>query len=308
MSYLILQMIVWLAGAALLGVAFGWLLARRDLDARIEEERSVRAGVVADWQSRYQEAVDLGDAARARIASLESELDILRGELQTKAERQIQLESRIERAAAGLRKLEEGSAGRSGEVERVRTELHTAEERLAGAQSALADKDGIIAQLQRGLAERDKQIPALQTALSSRDAEARTAQRLVDELGGRVQSLEGELGGRNARIAELEEQLAGRAARVTELESAPGDFQLRATENGSVHLRDDLKQIRGVGPKLERILNAMGVFHYRQIAAWTDEEIDGVQAKMEGVPHRIRRDNWVEGAKAEHKKKYGVEL
>ena len=34
---------------------------------------------------------------------------------------------------------------------------------------------------------------------------------------------------------------------------------------------DDLKMLKGVGPKLEETLNELGFYHYDQIAAWTPE-------------------------------------
>lgn len=58
---------------------------------------------------------------------------------------------------------------------------------------------------------------------------------------------------------------------------------------------DDLKLIKGVGPVLERKLNDMGVFHYRQIAAWTDKEIAWVDDSL-NFKGRIARDGWIEQA------------
>ena len=81
MSYLILQIVLWLVAAALLGFGFGWLLARRDVNAKVEEERSAGAALVEDWKNRRQEALDLADAARQRIAALENDIDALRREL-----------------------------------------------------------------------------------------------------------------------------------------------------------------------------------------------------------------------------------
>lgn len=72
--------------------------------------------------------------------------------------------------------------------------------------------------------------------------------------------------------------------------------------------RDDLKKIRGIGPALERLLNAHGVYSFRQIASWSEREIDEFGAKLEGFHHRIRRDDWVHGAKTAHFKKYGEPL
>ena len=60
---------------------------------------------------------------------------------------------------------------------------------------------------------------------------------------------------------------------------------------------DDLKQIKGVGPKMEGMLNTMGFFHFDQVAAWTDQEVAWVDANLEGFKGRVSRDNWVEQAK-----------
>ena len=36
---------------------------------------------------------------------------------------------------------------------------------------------------------------------------------------------------------------------------------------------DDLKKIKGVGPKLEELCNSLGFYHYDQIANWTPDEV-----------------------------------
>ena len=60
---------------------------------------------------------------------------------------------------------------------------------------------------------------------------------------------------------------------------------------------DDLKKIKGVGPKLEQLLNSMGFYHFDQIAAWTGDEVAWVDQNLEGFKGRVTRDNWVEQAK-----------
>jgi NADH-quinone oxidoreductase subunit E len=60
---------------------------------------------------------------------------------------------------------------------------------------------------------------------------------------------------------------------------------------------DDLKLIWGIGPKLEKLLNRRGVWHFDQIAAWTDKELAWIDAKMEGFKGRAVRDQWVEQSK-----------
>ncbi|WP_299699278.1 NADH-quinone oxidoreductase subunit E [uncultured Tateyamaria sp.] len=61
---------------------------------------------------------------------------------------------------------------------------------------------------------------------------------------------------------------------------------------------DDLKLIKGVGPKLEGVLNGIGVFHYNQIAAWSDNEVAWADQNLVGFKGRVSRDNWVTQAQA----------
>jgi NADH-quinone oxidoreductase subunit E len=60
---------------------------------------------------------------------------------------------------------------------------------------------------------------------------------------------------------------------------------------------DDLKKIKGVGPKLEKLLNSLGFFHFDQIANWTADEIAWVDDNLEGFKGRVTRDEWVAQAK-----------
>lgn len=59
---------------------------------------------------------------------------------------------------------------------------------------------------------------------------------------------------------------------------------------------DDLKRISGIGPKLEQVLNGMGVRRYADIAAWSDKDVKRFDAQL-GFGGRIVRDAWVEQAK-----------
>lgn len=60
---------------------------------------------------------------------------------------------------------------------------------------------------------------------------------------------------------------------------------------------DDLKLIKGVGPKLEALLHSLGFFHYDQVAKWTAEEVAWVDENLEGFKGRVSRDDWVTQAK-----------
>lgn len=57
-------------------------------------------------------------------------------------------------------------------------------------------------------------------------------------------------------------------------------------------LPDDLKAISGIGPKLEQVLNGLGVWTYAQIAGWSEDEIDWIDDHL-GFKGRIGRDDWL---------------
>ncbi len=55
---------------------------------------------------------------------------------------------------------------------------------------------------------------------------------------------------------------------------------------------DDLKMIKGVGPKLEKMLNGMGFYHFDQIAKWTGSEVAWIDENLQGFKGRATRDDW----------------
>ncbi|WEZ83787.1 hypothetical protein P6U16_03095 [Rhizobium sp. 32-5/1] len=80
-------------------------------------------------------------------------------------------------------------------------------------------------------------------------------------------------------VAKAKEQKRPRAARIVEAQA------------------DDLKRISGIGPKLEQVLNGMGIRQFAEIARWTEKDVKRVDDQL-GFAGRIARDGWVEQAKA----------
>lgn len=75
---------------------------------------------------------------------------------------------------------------------------------------------------------------------------------------------------------------------------------------------DNLRLIKGVGPKLNGLLNSLGVTRFDQIATWKAEDIAEVDQYLETFSGRITRDAWIDQAKylakddiAGFEKKYG---
>ncbi len=55
---------------------------------------------------------------------------------------------------------------------------------------------------------------------------------------------------------------------------------------------DNLQRISGVGPKIERTLNRLGIYRYQQIAAWTADEVHWVDGHLK-FSGRVAREEWI---------------
>lgn len=69
---------------------------------------------------------------------------------------------------------------------------------------------------------------------------------------------------------------------------------LKAPRKGQA---DDLKQIEGIGPALEKLCNELGIYHFDQIASWGAAEVAWMDSNLKGFKGRVTRDKWVAQAK-----------
>ena len=136
-----------------------------------------------------------------------------------------------------------------------------------------------------------------------------------------VRHLRTELAASRERAAELEARSASAEAERDELAAAVDE----ARAQGAAHHRaltdlrgrvseleaaaraaapDDLKEISGVGPKLERMLHRLGIRTVRQLAELSDAEVETLDGQLAEFRGRIRREAWVEQAKVLQADKY----
>lgn len=140
------------------------------------------------------------------------------------------------------------------------------------------------------------------------------------KVGGGAKALAAETGERGA--AEALEEIVETAHDSVEdaLDTAVGATQMLADEAGGFEAEidapygdvapppnlfaerpaqvDDLKQIKGVGPKLEAMLNMMGIWRLDQIAGFTPQNLAWVDENLTSFKGRPLRDDWVAQAKA----------
>jgi predicted flap endonuclease-1-like 5' DNA nuclease len=196
---------------------------------------------------------------------------------------------------------------------------------------ALEDEVAVIAELRAQIA----QLQAVASQVGGRSIEERVVVPVDNpEQLARIKALEDEV----AVIAELRTQIAQLQATSSQAEEGSVEKQTeapaeqRVEKNGDMsvetistsaggldrtgavepsdegqavgELPDDLKQIRGVGPALERFLHKRGVFWFSQVATWNQADIDKFEFLLPNFGGRIQRENWMQSAKVEHYKKY----
>jgi predicted flap endonuclease-1-like 5' DNA nuclease len=196
------------------------------------------------------------------------------------------------------------------------TKLQSESDRLA---------DDWRARLGRVEGERDR----LQTELAAARDDRATRERAPGGAGERAAAGDPELKARATRLErELEEARATNArqraqierleARTAELQASPAKAPAApapaaptfaapaAVEQVSADARaapppalarpegepDDLKRISGIGPGIEKTLHELGIFHFRQIAAFTPEHVAWVNQRLR-FKGRIEREDWI---------------
>ena len=86
---------------------------------------------------------------------------------------------------------------------------------------------------------------------------------------------------------------AAKPAKKAEKKAAP---KAEAPKAASKSEGDDLKQLSGVGPALEKKLHDAGVTTFAQVAAWTEDDVAAMDEKL-SFKGRIEREGWIEQAK-----------
>ena len=87
------------------------------------------------------------------------------------------------------------------------------------------------------------------------------------------------------------DQLQAESETIEDKLEAAGEARAKRLE------KDDLELIVGIGPKIEKKLNKLGLYTFEQIRDLTPEMMEHITTKLKSFPDRIVRDNWVGQAK-----------
>ncbi len=198
-------------------------------------------------------------------------------------------------------------AARHSEVAALKSERQALRDELGSARARIAELEGasraeaemrkqlseVHAKATSGMRERitELELKVSQSAsLRSRMAELEEEAARLAELELKISDLGDALGRERNASAELKRKLAEQGEQLRTLES-------RLAAGAPAATNDDLKTIRGIGPKYEKALRALGITTLRQIAEWSEADVATFANKLNLKPERIVRDDWVGRAK-----------
>ncbi len=180
-----------------------------------------------------------------------------------------------------------------------RDKLRTDMSGFSDESTASAEKDEKIFQLSRELEGWHQRLPPLIERYRVRNEEAEKIEADLATAKLRIEQLEGQLNDDQTRIEPVSDPDALTSGLDASNDDEDGDTEPAAVSAEPADdperrsLRDDLKQIKGVGPAIEKTLNDMGIFRFQQIADMTEYDIDQVAERLKGFHSRIYRENWI---------------
>ena len=59
---------------------------------------------------------------------------------------------------------------------------------------------------------------------------------------------------------------------------------------------DALTEIKGIGPKLSERLNELGIYHFDQIAGWSEAQAEWIEDQL-AFKGKVRREGWIDQAR-----------
>jgi predicted flap endonuclease-1-like 5' DNA nuclease len=299
------------------------LEAERDAERRRAAESDER---LAAEQRAHQAAKKTLDGVNAELDERGRKLAAFSTEAEDARRRQSALQTLVDQRSAAFADQEQALGTLRDRVAALHADLGARDQRILGLEKDLDALRRRIGELEGELAQRDNRLLAASQTLSTCQldltslAEKTTYNRqeltgVIDQLRERVGELAPALKAREEELARLTRQLEEWEKRyehrVGELQTCEAAVAAGQKTPANLLLRrpdevDDIKEIRGIGPVLERVLNRLGIYLFRQIAEFTPEDIEWVSANLPEFPRRIIQERWIDQARELHAKKYGA--
>jgi predicted flap endonuclease-1-like 5' DNA nuclease/cell division protein FtsB len=279
------------------GLVLGWWLAR---NRSAREKLAINAGWQEQLDARQAESDRLVEQNKNLMQQVSDyyatsndssnrtrELSVtLRDTLAGREE----LQRRIRQARENLGMIAEQRDTLRKEFAALREQYEAVEARGAEQERSLNEKDEKIFRLSQQLSDWQSRLAPLVDKFRERDAQATELQAELDRATNRIAELEVLTRPDETQIGPIDQDA------VELLHDASNDQYDDTTRQWSAG--DDLQQIKGVGPAIEKTLNELGIFRLEQIAGISEYEIDRIAERLRGLRSRIYREDWIGQARS----------
>ncbi len=229
----------------------------------------------------------------------QDEISTLKSRIQQK---QNELERAIAKASdtSELTLLKEKLEEREGRVKFLSEKTSTTASRLEELEKHVESRDAEISKLQDKLSDTSKLDKAI-TELEKKEAlvnklssETSNQQKTVTKLEESLSEIENKYSGKDEEIERLRKQIT-ELTKQTMLASFGAGVEQDA-DKGIIYLKapksqDNLGDIFGVSDSLHSQLNKLGIYKHKQIALWSERQIDYFQKELE-FDGNIQREQW----------------
>jgi len=294
-----LQTGLYLLAAVVIGIILGWFIrswsSRRNLDRagdhwqqqydQVDLENATLASSLKEYQAAVHDQSQVATKTQAQIDSLVEKLNTISRKVLTVTAERDKLKDKLSGimalVSAGRQHMEEQKAEITRVSEFYKGQLDTAVGQRTEFERKIDHTNSENESLRNLLMSTKSEHEAVSDLLTTTQSRL----KILDAVEQRTISLEAE----NAELREAET-----------LDAAPPVFGLDAPDGEP----DDLTEIVGIGKVFEATLHDLGVYHYRQIAAFGSAEIAQINEELKEFKGRIEHDDWIGQAKELQFRKY----
>lgn len=317
------------AVAFIAGAIFGKAFFATKVEAGDMVDRDQHHALLRAQRSRYRKRVsalhNLVRRHEAKQAQIRQTLLRYRQAMATRGEPNPEAELRIEKLQNELTTAQQHANALEKERDEFASRLASVEQQLETESTGLADANLELNKLRNERKELTARIQRLEK--EQRESAEAMVHNTAEEAHIELESMRKKLASREQKIHELDERLRSSRSELEQLHArmekmrqrvSPLTQKLRqqrqllrqlrqasARKLDKTRVHDDLKEIRGIGPALERKLRSHGIEQFAQIAAMSEEELADVSAQLSIAPNMGRRQGWIQQARQLHRNLHG---
>ena len=251
------------------------------------------------------------DKCNENAKSLQAKLDTLKNEVEGLQKEKAALSSKVQDASADVaakQKMADDAALKAKQAEeaKAKAEAKAKQEaeakKAAEANAAKAEEDKKAAEAkakQEAEAKKAAEEKAAKEAEAKKAAEAKAKQEAEARKAAEEKAAKEEAAKKAAVTVSKQQEikLDSQDEVMQRIKAKAASIEFDRIGRGDATKRDDLKEIKGIGPFIEKKLNALGIYNFSQIANFNEGDGDKVNEAIEFFPGRVKRDNWMGQAK-----------